>query len=79
VRGLEIRLRTLKIALRPCYTVQIFNATCLAMALRDKLHESLHRLTCLAMVKIVARQVAWSIAQSRSDVLLFGNDCTNYF
>ena len=36
----------------------IFHATCLAMALRDKLHESLHRLTCLAMVKIFARQVA---------------------
>jgi hypothetical protein len=39
------------------------------MALRDKLHESLHRLTCLAMVKIVARQVAWKIAQSRSLLL----------
>jgi hypothetical protein len=37
---------------------EIFHATCLAMALRDKLHESLHRLTRLAIVKIVARQVA---------------------
>ena len=36
----------------------IFHATCLAMALRDKLHESLHRLKFLAVVKIFARQVA---------------------
>ena len=36
----------------------IFHATCLVMAFRNKLHESLHRLTCPAMAKIFARQVA---------------------
>ena len=44
--------------LRPCYTVQCF------MQL-DKLHGPLHRVTCCAMVKIVARQVAPIVAQSR--------------
>ena len=43
----------------------IFHATCLATPLRDKLHGSLHRVTCCAMVKIVARQVAPIIAQRR--------------
>ena len=40
----------------------IFHATCLATALRDKLHGSLDRVTCCVMVKIVARQVARTIA-----------------
>ena len=43
----------------------IFHATCLATALRDKLHGPLHRVTCCAMVKIVVRQVAPIVAQSR--------------
>ena len=42
-----------------------FHATCLATPLRDKLHGPLHRVTCCAMVKIVARQVAPIVAQNR--------------
>ena len=42
-----------------------FHATCLGTALRDKLHGPLHRVACCAMVKIVARQVAPIVAQSR--------------
>ena len=43
----------------------IFLATCLATPLRDKLHNAVQCATCCAMVKIVARQVAPIVAQSR--------------
>ena len=43
----------------------IFRATCLAMPLQNELHEPLQRVTPRAMAKIVARQVADIIAESK--------------
>ena len=37
---------------------RLSNVGCLSTALRDKLYESLRRVTCCAKVKIIGRQVA---------------------
>ena len=50
------------------YTLHIFRAAIHATPLRDMLHESLQRVTPIAMVKIVAKQTAAVVA-----------DCSKFF
>ena len=43
----------------------MFSATCFAMALQNRSHEPLQRVTCHATLEFLAMQVAAIVAQSR--------------
>ena len=54
-------------AFKSIFDDAIFHVTFPAMPFLDKLRKSLHRLTCLAIPKTVAREVGQNVAQSRTD------------
>ena len=64
--GSFFHLISLFVILKALSHCALFRATCLATPLRDKSHASLHSVTYLATAENVARQVAETIAESRT-------------